>query len=68
MTCHCRTNPGKTVVVCDPCASKMMEAQLGLLPEQDQHLAEKPTVLTKDQYDGMQSAVDGWFNVLGGAK
>ena len=46
----------------------MMEAQLGLLPEQDQHLAEKPTVLPADQYQGLQSAVDRWFNVLGGAK
>ena len=68
MTCHCRTNPDKTVVVCDPCASKMMEALMSLLPEQDQHLAEKPTVLSASEHRGMMSAVGGWLDTLEVAK
>lgn len=64
MTCHCRTNPDKTVVVCDPCASKMIEAFMGLLPEQDQHLAEKPTILSTNEHRGMMSAVGGWLDTL----
>ena len=66
--CQCKTSPNGTTVVCDPCATQIMSALLGLLPEQDQHLAEKPTVLPADQYQGLLSAVDRWFNVLGGAK
>ena len=66
--CRCKINDDKTMVVCTTCATQIMSALLGLLPEQDQHLAEKPTVLPADQYQGLQSAVDRWFNVLGGAK
>ena len=68
MACHCRTNPDKTVIVCDPCASKMMEALLGLVPEQDHAIIEKPTVLTAVEHRGMMSAVAGWLDELEVAK
>ena len=66
--CQCKTSPNGTTVVCDPCATQIMSALLGLLPEQDQHLAEKPTVLSASEHRGMMSAVGGWLDTLEVAK
>ena len=64
MACQCRTNADGTTTVCDPCASQMMAALLGILPEEDQKLVETPTVLTAVEYRGMQNAVNFWLNEL----
>ncbi len=68
MACSCTTNVNGGVTVCDPCATQIMSALLGLLPEQDQHLAEKPTLLTAVEHRGMKSAVRGWLDELEVAK
>ncbi len=60
--CQCKTNPDGTVIVCDSCATQMVEALLGLLPEQD--VIETPTVLTWVEYRGMKSAINGWLDEL----
>jgi len=66
--CRCKINDDKTMVVCSTCATQIMSALLGLLPEQDQHLAEKPTVLSASEHRGMMSAVGGWLDTLEVAK
>lgn len=65
--CLCRTNPDGSVIVCDSCATQMMTALLGLLPEEDAAQVETPTVLTDVEHRGMMSAVHGWLDELEGA-
>ena len=62
MSCQCRTTPGGTIV-CDECAANMIEALNDLLPG-DQAAQQLPNVFTPGEYQGMQSAVNGWLSSL----
>ena len=63
--CQCRTTADGRVIVCDPCAAGMIDAISDLLPG-DQYAQQLPESFTASEYQGMQSAVNGWLDGLQG--
>jgi hypothetical protein len=59
MTCQCQTTPSG-IITCDYCAAQMISMVTDLLGEE----VELPTVLTPAEYEGLQSAVNGWQDWL----
>jgi len=57
--CQCKTTPGGTLV-CDACASKMIEAGNDQLGDE----SELPMVLTPDERAAMTSRVNQWLDTL----
>ena len=57
--CQCKTTPGGTIV-CDACASKMIEAGNDQLGDE----SELPVVLTPNERATMASRVNQWLDTL----
>jgi hypothetical protein len=70
LNCRCYTTSLGEVIVCDSCASEMIEAINGLVT--DNATEQLPVALTAGEYSGLKSAVNGYFNSLrpqeGGAR
>lgn len=63
MQCQCYTAPDGHVIVCDHCASTMIDALNDLLPG-EQAAADLPPTFTASEYQGMTSLVNGWLDTL----
>jgi hypothetical protein len=61
--CTCRTTSSGDTIICDPCASIMLEALNDLLPN-DSNARQLPSILTPVEYQGMTFLVNGWLDTL----
>jgi hypothetical protein len=63
MMCECKKLPGGNTVVCDSCASQMINMLSDLVPS-EAIAASVEQVMTQKEYQGFQSAVDLWLRDL----